>query len=48
MVCHMTTMIIAEIGDFINFDSPNQILAFVDLSSSIYQSEKLNNYYAHM
>ena len=41
-------MIIAEIGDFNNFDSPDKILAFAELSPSTYQSGQLNNCYAHM
>lgn len=41
-------MILAEIGDFNNFDSPDKILAFSGLSPSTYQSGKLNNCYAHM
>ena len=44
----MAAMIIAEIGDFNNFDSPDKILAFSGLSPSTYQSGKLNNCYAHM
>ena len=44
----MGAMIIAEIGDFNNFDSPDKILAFAGLSPSTYQSGKLNNCYAHM
>ncbi len=44
----MTSMIIAEIGDFNNFDSPDKILAFAGLSPSTYQSGQLNNCYAHM
>lgn len=44
----MAAMIIAEIGDFNNFDSPDKILAFAGLSPSTYQSGKLNNCYAHM
>lgn len=44
----MGAMIIAEIGDFSNFDSPDKILAFAGLSPSTYQSGKLNNCYAHM
>ena len=42
------SMIIAEIGDFNNFDSPDKILAFAGLSPSTYQSGQLNNCYAHM
>lgn len=45
---NMAAMIIAEIGDFNNFDSPDKILAFSGLSPSTYQSGKLNNCYAHM
>ena len=41
-------MIIAEIGDFSRFDSPDKILAFAGLSPSTYQSGKLDNAYAHM
>ena len=44
----MAAMIIAEIGDFNNFDSPDKILAFSGLSPSTYQSGQLNNCYAHM
>ena len=35
---NMAAMIIAEIGDFNNFDSPDKILAFSGLSPSTYQS----------
>lgn len=41
-------VIIAEIGDFNNFDNPDNILAFAGLSPSTYQSGKLTNCYAHM
>ena len=44
----MGAMILAEIGDFQNFDSPDKILAFAGLSPSTYQSGQLNNCYAHM
>jgi len=44
----MAAMIVAEIGDFNNFDSPDKILAFAGLSPSTYQSGQLNNCYAHM
>ena len=44
----MGSMIIAEIGDFNNFDSPDKILAFAGLSPSTYQSSQLNNCYDHM
>lgn len=45
---HMGAMIIAEIGDFNNFDNPDKILAFSGLSPSTYQSGQLTNCYAHM
>ena len=45
---NMAAMIIAEVGDFNNFDSPDKILAFSGLSPSTYQSGKLSNCYAHM
>ena len=45
---NMAAMIIAEIGDFDNFDSSDKILAFAGLSPSTYQSGQLNNCYAHM
>lgn len=44
----MGSMILAEIGDFNNFDSPDKILAFAGLSPSTHQSGQLNNCYAHM
>ena len=44
----MGSMIIAEIGDFNNFDSPDKILAFAGFSPSTYQSGQLKNCYAHM
>lgn len=40
--------IIAEIGDFSNFSSPDKILAFAGMSPSTYQSGQLQNCYAHM
>ncbi|MBS5733274.1 MAG: IS110 family transposase [Clostridiales bacterium] len=43
-----SAMILAEIGDLNNFDSPDKILAFSGLSPSTYQSGQLNNCYAHM
>lgn len=45
---HMGTMIIAEIGDFSRFDSPDKILAYADILSSTYQSRQLDNCYSHM
>lgn len=44
----MAAMILAEIGDFSRFDSPDKILAYAGLSPSTYQSGKLDNAYAHM
>ena len=44
----MGAMILAEIGDFSNFDSADKILAYAGLSPSTYQSGKMNNCYAHM
>lgn len=44
----MGAMILAEIGDFSNFDSPDKILAYAGLSPSTYQSGKMDNCYAHM
>ena len=44
----MGAQIIAEIGDFKNFDSPDKILAFAGLSPSIYQSGKLYSSNARM
>ena len=44
----MGAMILAEIGDFSRFDSPNKILAYAGLSPSTYQSGKLDNAYPHM
>ena len=44
----MGAMIIAEIGDFSQFDSPDKILAFAGMSPSTYQSGQLDNCYARM
>ena len=44
----MGAMIIAEIGDFSRFDSPDKILAYAGLSPSTYQSGQLDNAYSHM
>jgi transposase len=41
-------MIIAEIGDFDNFRSPDKILAYAGLSPSTYQSGQLTSSYSHM
>lgn len=44
----MGAMIIAEIGDFDNFSSPDKILAYAGLSPSTYQSGQKQNCYSHM
>ena len=46
----MGAMILAEIGDFSRFDSPDKLLAYAGLSPSTYQSGKLNatGSYSHM
>ena len=44
----MAAMILAEVGDFSNFDSPDKILAYAGLSPSTYQSGQLTNCYSHM
>jgi transposase len=44
----MGAMIIAEVGDFSRFSSPDKILAYAGLSPSTYQSGQLESSYAHM
>ena len=44
----MGAMILAEIGDFHRFSSPDQILAYAGMSPSTYQSGQLTSSYAHM
>lgn len=44
----MAAMILAEVGDFSRFDSPDKLLAHAGLSPSTYQSGQLKNYYPHM
>lgn len=44
----MGAMILAEVGDFSRFDSPDKVLAYAGMSPSTYQSGQLNNCYAHM
>lgn len=44
----MGAMIIAEIGDFNRFSSPDKILAFAGISPSTYQSGQLNGCRSHM
>ena len=45
---HSAAMILAEVGDFSNFNSPDKVLAYAGCSPSTYQSGKLTNCYAHM
>ena len=44
----MGAMIIAEIGDFNRFESPDKILAYAGFSPSTYQSGQLDGAYSHM
>lgn len=46
----MGAIILAEIGDFSNFDSPDKILAYAGLAPSVHQSGKMNSAgaYSHM
>jgi transposase len=44
----MGAMIIAEIGDFSCFSSPDKILAYAGLSPSTYQSGKFESSYSHL
>ncbi len=46
--CRMGAMILAEVGDFSRFDSPDKLLAYAGLSPSTYQSGQFKNCYAHM
>ena len=50
MGLRMGAMILAEVGDFSNFDSPDKILAYAGLSPTTYESGKLKatGTYAHM
>ena len=50
MGLRMGAMILAEVGDFASFDSPDKILAYAGLSPSTYESGKLKatGTYAHM
>ena len=41
-------MILAEVGDFSNFATPDKVLAFAGMSPSTYQSGQLTNCYAKM
>ncbi len=44
----MGAMILAELGDFSRFDSPDKLLAYAGMSPSTYQSGQLKNCYPHM
>lgn len=44
----MGAMILAEVGDFSCFDSPDKVLAYAGMSPSTYQSGQLTSGYAHM
>ena len=42
------SVILAEVGDFSNFTTPDKVLAFAGMSPSTYQSGQLTNCYARM
>ena len=44
----MGAMVLAEVGDFSRFDSPDKLLAYAGMSPSTYQSGQLKNCYPHM
>lgn len=44
----MGAIILAKIGDFERFDSPDKILTYAGLSPSTYQSGQLGSSYSHM
>ena len=44
----MGAMILAEVGDFSQFDSPDKLLAYAGMSPSTYQSGQLKNCYPRM
>ena len=48
MGTRMGAMILAEVGDFSRFDSPDKVLAYAGLSPSTYQSGQLTTCYSHM
>jgi transposase len=48
MGVRMGAMILAEVGDFSRFESPDKLLAYAGLSPSTYQSGQIKNCYAHM
>lgn len=44
----MGAMILAEVGDFSRFASPDKLLAYAGMSPSTYQSGRIKNCYPHM
>lgn len=44
----MEATIIAEVGNFSRFDSPDKVLAYAGISPSTYQSGQLESSYSHM
>ena len=44
----MAAMILAEVGDFARFESPDKLLAYAGMSPSTHQSGKLKNCHPHM
>ena len=44
----MAAVILAEVGDFTRFNSPDKLLAYAGMSPSTYQSGQLKNCYPHM
>ena len=44
----MAAMILAEVGDFSRFDSPDKLLAYAGVSPSTYQSGQMESSYSHM
>lgn len=48
MGAQMGAMILAEVGDFSHFDSPDKVLAYAGLSPTIYQSGHLTSNHASM
>ena len=44
----MAAMILAEVGDFTRFSSPDKLLAYAGMSPSTYQSGQLKSCYPHM
>lgn len=44
----MAAMILAEVGGFTRFDSPDKLLAYAGMSPSTYQSRQFKNCYPHM